>query len=100
MTTIHIDLQEGFENHEVSLIVDGVMIFNQMKVSTRLQIGLAESVHYDTDRADVVIEINIMPNDVRAMIRLEVDKTPYLGISLEEKDNIRAKRSNEPFGYL
>jgi len=100
VTTIHIDLQEGFENREVSLIIDGKLVFHEENVKTRLQIGLADSVHHDTNRSDAVIEIQIAPGNVRAMIPLEVNKTPYLGVSLDAQGNIQARPSSEPFGYL
>jgi hypothetical protein len=99
MAILHLALEEGFADDAVTVAVDGKEVLHATSVSTRMQIGLAQST-------DVPVEpgrhtVSVSARGASAAIDVDVEDELYLGISLSRSgDAIEHRVSREPFGYL
>jgi hypothetical protein len=68
-------------------------------VSTKLQIGFADSLEVNVEAGSVIIEIDLPSKSLSKSIELQVPNAVYLGVSITA-GKIEYKVSPEPFGYL
>ena len=99
-STIHISLQEGFQKESVNIVIDGNEVYRKQDVSTRHQIGLADTVEHETDLPIADVKIHLPEKNKKASIKIHVRQNPYLGIDLDTDGNVRFKSSSRPFGFL
>lgn len=100
MPRLHIALQEGFMNDTVSIRINGEKVFHKEAVTTRLQIGLADTLEFDTPQGSVNVEIDLPLRHLSESTALNISTTVYLGISILPEGRISFNTSHEPFGYL
>ena len=98
MINLTIDLQDGFGDDTVILLVDGKEIFQKEHVSTKLLLGLADSIRTDVEKGQVRVEINIQTRNLTETILVDASAPVYVGISIES-GKITYIVSPEPFGY-
>ena len=98
MAALHVALEEGFEDDEVVVAVDGEELLRQ-SLSTRMQLGLAKAVDAPVEPGPHTVAVSA--RGVSAEIAVEVEDELYLGISLSRSgDAIEHRVSPQPFGYV
>ena len=96
---LHIALQEGFAKDTVLIQCDGREIYRKAGVSTRTQIGYADSVELDMQANSLKITIELPQRRLTKTIDIAMSAPTYLGISVTA-GQITHRISGEPFGYL
>lgn len=100
MSSLHIDLQEGFEDESVIIKVDGREVFNKPNVRTRTQIGRADSVVAEARGRVSDVEV-ILPEKGRSRsIAVDSEEGSHLGVSVLRDGEIEVRVAREPFGYV
>jgi hypothetical protein len=98
MALLHLALQEGFDDDEVSVTVEGEQVLHRTGVSTRTQIGLAERVDVTVERGRRTVRVSVRGRS--ASVDVEIEDEIYVGISLDRSGAIEHRVSREPFRYL
>jgi hypothetical protein len=99
MINLTIDLQDGFVDDTVILLVNGEEILQKEHVSTKILYGFADSVTTEVEKGSVSIEIKVKTKDIAKTILLnKVSDSTYLGISIVN-GMIQYIESSKPFGY-
>ena len=99
MTLLHIAFQEGFQDDTVQVRVDGREVTQMEHVTTRTQIGLADSFEMDVQEGMMEVEVLVPSKALSKRITLPVSNAVYLGVSVDDRGLIH-RVSEEPFGYL
>ena len=99
MALLHIALQDGFVDDTVIVRFDGNEVFHKTGISSRTQIGYADSFEVTAGQEDVRVEVLVPSKDLAEAITLRVTSATYLGVSIEA-GTIAHRISDEPFGYL
>jgi hypothetical protein len=98
MPLLHVALQEGFTGEPVVISVNGREIFHKTAVTTRTQIGLADSVEQTVPAGDAIIEVSA--GGARARIPAPLTTDLYVGVSLTPDKQIVHRSSTQAFGYV
>ena len=106
MSTLHIALQEGFTHDDVSIDVDGAQVYSRQDVSTRQQLGLADS--FDTEVDDtaspvdscVTVRVALATRHTQEEFVVPLNEANYVGISIDRHGGIQRRMSATPFGYV
>lgn len=98
MSTLSIDLQEGFEGDEVIVRVDGQEAARRAKVRTQRMLGLAETLQVQVPADHATVEIAVPSRRLNKRVDIRPKETPYLGVSLRGGE-ISVLPYPEPFGY-
>ena len=99
MVALNVALGEGFDGDSVVVEVNGTRVFEREGVSTRTQIGLAESFEVPVDEDAAFLEVRVISRGAAGRIERPMADRLYVDISLEG-DQVVFKTSKEPFGYL
>ncbi len=99
MRELTVDLQDGFEDEEVVISLNGTEVFRASNVSTRYQIGLARSVKLEAPGARTLLEVFLPRKGLSKSIELETTDPIYLGISVTARREITHRLSSGPFLY-
>lgn len=99
MPLLHVALQEGFSNDTVEVTVNGAAIFSKSGVSTRTQIGFADSAETEVGLGTVDLLVSLPQKSLSKSIALLVSEPTYVGVSVEAH-GIAFNVAMEPFGYL
>ncbi len=98
MPVLHLALEEGFEDDDVTIAVDGEEVVRAGAVRTRMQTGLASAS--DAKVAGGRHTVTVQARGASASIDVDVEDELYLGVSLSRSgDAIEHRVSREPFGY-
>jgi hypothetical protein len=106
MSTLHIALQEGFTHDDVRIEVDGAQVYSRQDVSTRQQLGLADSfdtqVDHDATHVDgcVTVRVALATRHTQEEFVVPLHEANYVGISVDRNGGIRRRMSATPFGYV
>jgi hypothetical protein len=99
MAVLHLALEEGFEDDDVVIAVDGEEALRAEAVRTRMQTGLARAG--DVPVPDGRHTVTVQARGASASIDVDVAGELYLGVSLSRSgDAIEHRVSREPFGYV
>lgn len=98
MAVLHIALEEGFSDDEVAVSVDDEEVLHRTAVSTRMQLGLAETTDAAVEPGRHVVTVSA--RGATQLIDVEVESELYLGISLSRSGAIEHRVSRERFGYV
>lgn len=99
MTHLHIALQDGFSNDHLIIRVNGSVVFDG-SVTTRYQIGLADTVETEVDSAGAtVVELLLPDRRLSKTVSIVMDRARYLAVSIVGLE-IRCELSTTPFRYL
>jgi hypothetical protein len=98
MSTLHIDLQDGFANDTVAITVDGREVYRKAGVNTDLRISRADAIDVDLPGEQATVELRARSKAASASV--EPRRTPYLAVSLDADGHPQFRASTEPFGYL
>ena len=100
MSTLHIALQEGFTHDDVRIDVAGAAVYHKQDVSTRLQLGLADSFSTDVHDAEVTVHVALPARRMEQHFVVPIHEATYIGISLGREGVIQHRVSATPFGYV
>ena len=98
MPKLTIALEEGFASVHVVVSVNGEVRFERADVTTRLQIGLADTVEIDVDEGPATVQLSLPDEGRSNRIDLRIEGDTYIGFSVEA-DRITHRVSDRPFGY-
>jgi hypothetical protein len=96
---LNVALEEGFEQDAVVVVVNGEQVFDSSDVSTRMQIGLADSFEVPIEEEAAIVEVTVPSQGVTGRYETLVTDQMHVGVSLQEGE-IVFRTSKEPFGYL
>lgn len=99
MPLLHVALQEGFSDDTVEVRVNGAQVFRKSGVSTRTQIGFADSVETEVDADAVDLTISLPNKSLSKSLVFPLSEPIYVGVSVEAQ-GITFNVSMEPFGYV
>lgn len=105
MSTLHIALQEGFTHDDVRIDVGGTQVYSKQDISTRQQLGLADSFDTQIDDAtqvdnSVTVRVALATRHVQEEFVVPLNEASYVGISVDRKGGIQRRMSATPFGYV
>lgn len=98
MASLRIDLQDGFQDDDVVVKVDGEERLRQAGVTTKKVLGLAGSVTVDVPEGQRSIELSVPSRGVTKQVDIDTEKTTHVGLSLAGHDVTVIVR-DKPFGY-
>lgn len=100
MSTLHIALQEGFTHDDVRIDVDGAQVYSRQDVSTRQQLGLADSFDTQVGENEVTVRIALATRHTQEEFVVPLNEANYVGISVDRHGGIQRRMSATPFGYV
>jgi len=98
MPTLRIDLQDGFQDDDVVVKVDGEERLRQAGMTTKKVLGLAGSVTVDVPEGKRSIELSVPGRGVTKQVDVDTQTTTHVGLSLSGKD-VTVLARDKPFGY-
>jgi hypothetical protein len=102
MPLLHVALQEGFQDDRVVIKVNGAEVASRPAVTTRNQIGFAESVEVEVPAPDITVEIQVPSRQLSGSVPVDVEGVEgkvYLGVSIAH-GRLEMVQQREAFGYL
>lgn len=96
---LHVAFQEGFAGQSVALRVDGAEAYRKAGVTTRVQIGLADTVEVDVEPGTVQLEVSVGDRPTAAHA-VTVNGPTYVAVSLDDAGKPTFQTSKQPFGYV
>lgn len=96
---LHVALQDGFENDNVIVEVNGKELYSKKDVQTDYRISFTDSFEVDETKKNCSVTIKLPEKGISGTMNINTDETPYLGISVL-KGRLQFKKSDHPFGYL
>lgn len=100
MPTLHIELQEGFQDDAVEVRVNGAEVLRNGHVKTRLQTGFAAAASVEVDAGSVAVEVALPAAARRGHIDLTLSAPVWLGVSLQADRAVHFTVSQTAFGYV
>lgn len=94
-----IALEEGFDDTHVVVAVNGVPQLDDLRVTSRPQIGLAKTITVDVTDGPVTVDVTLPDDGISERIELAVPETTHLGVSKSD-GTIAHRVSDRPFGYV
>lgn len=77
-----IDLQDGFANDTVIILVNDKEVFRKRGVTTKLILGVSDSFELDIPETSAKIKIEITSRNLSETISLELAVPTYIGLSV------------------
>lgn len=99
MSTLHIDLQNGFRGHSAKVSVNGEEVYNHEGLTTGLTVSRADGFEVQTGDDTATVDVVIDPGGVRGSTTINTAENAYLSISLDG-NQVRFGASAEPFRYM
>ena len=99
MPQLHIAFHEGLTNDSAVVSIDGREVYRRNGLTTRLQIGLADSFVHELPRGTALVTVDVPSLSRSDSIRVELDADAYLAISISPEGEIRHQLSSQPFRY-
>jgi hypothetical protein len=97
---LHVALQEGFVSDGVVIRVNGAEVAHRPDVTTRNQIGFAESVEVEVPAGAAQVEIEVPARGLSSSAQVQVEgTTTYVGASIEG-GALNLQQQREAFRYL
>lgn len=84
MARLQIALQDGFDADAVVVSVDGTEVFRKDGVTTRRQIGLADTFEVDVPEQPAQLEVAVPSRGVSEAVPFDVREQPVVTLSLRE----------------
>jgi len=100
LSELHVALEDGFSGDDVIVRVGGEKAFEAEALRTRLQVGLAGQFTVEVADGDVEVTVEVPGRRITHCQQVTVDGPTWVGISLGERDDVTARISPEPFGYV
>jgi len=98
MGTLRIDLQDGFDNDDVCIKVNGREVYHHRDVTTKLLLGLADTIETKAEDGSAVVEITVPTRKLSRTDKVDVKGDTYVGACVQ-RGGLRLLVSSTPFGY-
>jgi hypothetical protein len=95
---MRIDLQDGFENDDVEIYVNGEKALHKEGVTTRRVLGFALSFEVEAPDGHLAIEIKVPTKNLSQTFPVNTFDTPHVGISIQNGE-LKIITSKRRFGY-
>lgn len=99
ITSLVIDLQDGFSNDTVEIRIEGTEKYHQTGITTDYSVGIADSVEIEVPLGFINVEISVPSRQLADTIILQISTKVYLGVSIDE-NSIKHRISDEMFVYF
>jgi hypothetical protein len=100
MPTLHLHLREGFVGERVLVHLDDAVIFDAPDVRTRPQLGLAARRELDAPAGPRALRVELPGRARTHTVRLDVARTPYVGVSVDAAGEVEVVCTAQAFGYV
>jgi hypothetical protein len=100
MQTLHIELQEGFDDDRVLARLNGVQVLSLDHVTTRVQTGFAAAGSVDAAEGSTVLEVSLPASGQQASTEINLISAMWAGINVGPDKAIQFTISQTPFGYV
>lgn len=100
MQTLHIELQEGFDDDRVVARLNGVEVLSLDHVTTRVQTGFAAAGSTEAADGKAVLEISMPAAGQQARTEINLNQAIWAGINVGPDKAIQFRISQAPFGYV
>jgi hypothetical protein len=100
MQTLHIELQEGFDDDRVVARLNGVEVLSLDHVTTRMQTGFAAAGSTQAADGKAVLEVSLPASGQQASTEINLNQAIWAGVSVGRDKAIHIKVSQAPFGYV
>ena len=97
--TLKVDLQDGFADDTVFVCVNGKEMYRKSDVTTRTQLGLADSVELDVDGDRAELLVGVPARHLNGGMLVDLTRTRNVGVGLEA-GQLRFRLPSEPDGYF
>jgi len=98
MPTVSIALEDGFQDDHVVIMVDGRVVFDDARVSTMTQVGLASLASAETDRDQSRVAVSLPERGIEAAADLDLRQGPNVRVSLVG-DQLDIRAGDLPLHY-
>ena len=100
MRTISLALQEGFLNDRVVVSADGRQLAALDDLSTRVQIGLAQTLDLEVEEGEI-LTVHLPDKNLRAEVKVDASAPPFITASVRPDGKaLELRQSDAPPGYL
>lgn len=96
MAQVTVSLEEGFVQDHVLIRVDGFTAFEDTKVTTRMQTGLAAAVPVEASGASS-LEVTLPDRGLTRAVELDGSLTPYVRVSIIDGDVAVSTTDQAPY---
>lgn len=100
MLALHIALEDGFQNHTVTIELDGRQVYSRSGVTTDLRFSRADALMVKLAAVSAQLRVSVEPGGLQASVLVDVLATPYLGISRDPSLGIVFTPSSDMPRYL
>jgi hypothetical protein len=100
MPTMHLHLREGFVGERVVVRVDDDLAFDAPDVRTRPQLGLAARREVNVPAGAHALRVELPGRDRTHTVRVDVARTPYVGVSVDAAGEVEVVCTAQAFGYV
>ena len=100
MQTLHIELQEGFQDDRVVARLNGVEVLSLEHVTTRMQTGFAAAGSIEAADGKAVLEVALPASGQRASTEINLNQAIWAGVNVGPDKAIQFRISQAPFGYV
>jgi len=94
-----IDLQEGFSNDTVDIVINGKTLVSNIIVNTDYSTGLAKSFKLETEDDTAWVEVLVKNRQLISKILININSVPYIGVSITE-NGLSYTSSTQEFTYF
>ena len=98
MAIVEIHLQDGFEDDEVVVLMDGREVFSSDSVTSKALLGLAETITLEADTAGHEVTVELPRRGVSGNTSVPASERSYVGVT-RQGDSLELIVTGEPFGY-
>jgi hypothetical protein len=81
---IHLALQDGFDDDEVVLRVEGSEAFKGEGITTRTQLSHAADMHLDVPDRPFGLDVDVPTRGVRETVQIDPQTNPNVTVSLRD----------------
>jgi hypothetical protein len=99
MVNLVIDLQEGFKDDTVVILVNDQEVFQKQGLSTDYSIGFADRAECQGPPGKRTVEVRLPQKNLTARVEVDVQDTKYLGVEVQE-GRIEFTKSDDIFLYF
>jgi flagellar motor switch protein FliM len=97
---ISIDLQEGFSGDEVILREGGKEIYHARNVTTKTQIGLADTFTAELSAGKTILNVIMPSRHIEETREILPAENLHIAVSVTPNNKLEWKLSDSPFYYM
>lgn len=100
LTALQVHFQEGFQDDEVVVLVDGSERLHEREVTTKLLLGMADTKAIEVAPGRHEIVVRVPTRGLQGLVSVTVGSQPVqLGLSIQGDHLTHIVQEGESFGY-